>query len=194
MQTIELHSIIGISATILSIIAFIPYIISILKGQTRPSGPSWWTWSILAIVTIISSKASGAPWAILILPIWLFISQLSISLLSIKRGDNNWDNTNKFSVFGALLGVVLWIFTGEPLFALIISIIADFFASIPNFRHIWINPEQENKLGWVLGFGSAVLEIFAIKNWSLAESGWALYFLINMSIVLILLYRPKFEK
>jgi len=194
MEVDKIYFITGMFAAALSVVAFVPYVRSILKNQTRPSGPSWWTWSILAIIAVVSSRAAGAPWQVLILPTWLCLSQLSVAILSIKRGNNNWDWLNKFCVASAFTGIGLWLLTGEPIIALLISITADFLASVPNFRHVWANPGQENKLGWTLGFGSAVLEIFTIKTWSMAESGWAIYFFINMSIVLFLVWRSVLKK
>lgn len=193
MSPDQIYSVLGISATILSISAFIPYVRSILKNETKPSGASWWTWSLLAVIAVVSSRAAGAPWQVLLLPTWLCFSQLGVAILSIKKGDNNWDSLNKFCVFLAFVGIGLWYLTGQPIIALVFSIVADLSASIPNFRHTFTNPEQENRLGWTLGFGSAVLEIFTIQNWSIAESGWAIYFFINMSIVLFLVWRPKFK-
>ncbi|OGI63261.1 hypothetical protein A2818_01820 [Candidatus Nomurabacteria bacterium RIFCSPHIGHO2_01_FULL_40_12] len=194
MEVEKMYFIIGILAATLSMVAFVPYVRSIFKNQTKPSGASWWTWSILAMITVVSSKAAGAPWQVLILPLWLCLSQFGVAILSVKNGDNNWDFLNKFCVMSALLGIGLWLITGEPIIALLISIAADFLASVPNFRHAWVNPEQENRLGWTLGFGSAILEIFTIRNWSVAESGWAIYFFINMSIVLFLVWRPALKK
>jgi len=181
----------GILAPIVSLIGFIPYFKSILKGETKPSATSWWTWTILAFVALISSWAGGAPWQVLLLPAWLCISQLAVSFLSIKFGDNKWDARNKICIAGAMFGILLWIFTGNPLLALGFSIISDLFASIPNFQHIFLNPEQEDKIAWTIGWLSGVLEIVAVKNWTFASSGWALYFILNMTTVLFLLYRKK---
>jgi hypothetical protein len=193
MESVNTHSVIGTLAAVVSVIGFIPYIISILKNKTRPSGASWWTWTLLAGITVISSRIAGAPWQVLILPMWLCASQLLVALLSIKKGDNNWDGLNKSCVGGALVGIVLWLITGQPLIALIFSIIADFFASIPNWRHAWRNPEQENIMGWTIGWFSAVLQLFAIRNWSIAESAWGIYFFATISVTLFLVLRPKFK-
>ncbi len=190
----NIYWVIGAIATILSVIAFIPYFKSIIQNKTRPSGASWWTWSIITIITVLSSRTAGASWEVLMLPIWLCVSQLVVAILSIKKGDNNWDVWNKMCVVGALSGMGIWLITGEPLIALIISVIADLLASIPNFRHTFTNPEQEDRLAWTLGFGSAILELFAIQNWSLAESSWAIYFALNMTIVLLLVWRPILKK
>ncbi|MSU55110.1 MAG: hypothetical protein EXS46_01045 [Candidatus Taylorbacteria bacterium] len=187
----------GIAAGALSVIAFTPYVFSIVKGETRPSASSWWTWFLISLITTSSTWYAGATWAVLVLPVWLCFSYLVVSILSVKYGDNNWDLMNKFCVLGALVGAILWWITGEPLVALVISIVADVFASIPNFRHVLKNPEQENRLGWTLGWGTALLELFAVSQWSfgsLAESGWAVYFFLNMTIVLLLLWRASAKK
>ena len=188
------HHFFGIAAPTLSVIAFIPYIWAIFKKETKPSGASWWTWSFLNFIAFVSGAYAGAPWQVLILPAWLCVSELGVAVLSITHGDNNWDIWNKLCVAGACIGIGLWFLTGEPIIALIISIVADLFASIPNFRHIWDRPGEEDRLGWTLGWGSAVLEICAISRWSFAESGWAVYFLINMTITLFLIYRHGFKK
>ncbi len=181
----------GILAPIASLVGFVPYLRSILKGKTKPSSASWWTWTILVFVTTISSWAGGAPWQVLLLPASLCVTQFVVCILSIKFGDKKWDLRNKICVGGAIFGILLWVFTGNPLLALGLSIVSDLFASIPNFRHVFHNPEQENKLAWTIGWLSAVFEILAIKNWTFAESSWAIYFILNMSVVLYLLYRRR---
>ncbi len=194
MFNVTVREFFGIAAGIVSLLAFLPYVFDILKGNTKPSGASWWTWTLLTAVTVLSSWFAGAPWQVLILPTWLCFSQFGVAILSLKYGDSTWDRLNKICIGGACVGILLWILTGQPLIALFISILADFLASVPNFRHAFLHPEQESLNGWALGWLSAVLEIFAISAWSLAESGWAVYFLINMSITLFLVSRPFLAK
>ena len=181
----------GIAAPIVSLIGFVPYLISILKGKTRPSSASWWTWTILSFVIVLSSWAGGAPWQILLLPTWLFILQLIVAVLSLKFGDKKWGLTNQICVGGAIFGILLWALTGNPLLALGLSILSDLIASIPNFRHVYLHPEQEDRLAWTIGWLSAILEILAIKNWTFVESSWAVYFILNMSLTLCFLYRKN---
>jgi hypothetical protein len=186
-----LNDLFGILAPVVSAIAFIPYVISIFKGETKPSAASWWTWSILALVATLSAFAAHAALSVLLLPAWLFVSQLFVAILCIKFGDNHWDLRNKLCAASALISVAVWIFTGNPLLALGLTILADLFASIPNFRHVAKNPEQEDRFAWSLGWLSALFEIFAIKNWNFASYGWAIYFFLNMSVILFFLYRGK---
>lgn len=183
----------AVASSVASVVAFIPYVWAILKGQTKPSGASWWTWSFITLITTVSAWFAGASWPVLLLPFWLCFSQLFVAILSLKFGDNNWDFLNTACVIGAGIGVLLWLVTGQPLLALAVSIIADLLASIPNIRHTFLRPEDESKLGWTLGWLSAVFEIFAIGQWTLAESGWALYFLLNMTITFVLVWRKSWD-
>jgi len=187
----SLHTFFGIAAPIASLLGLIPYIRSIIRKETKPSGPSWWTWSVLAFVAVASSWAGGANWQVLLLPVWLCLLQLFIAILSIKYGDNNWDFQNKLFIGIALLSIVVWFATGNPLIALAFTIIADLFASFPNFRHVAKNPEQEHRLAWGLGWLSGVFALLAIKHWNFASFGWAVYFFLNMSIVMFFLLKPR---
>jgi hypothetical protein len=183
-------SIFAFVAGLCSIAAFIPYIRSILLSKTKPSGPSWWTWTVITMVIVVSSWFAGVPWPILLLPTWLCFSQLLVAVLSIRRGDNQWDFLNMVCIGISLCGVFLWLITGQPVIALVISIVSDFFASSPNIRHVWSHPEQENFLGWGLGWLSSFLELFTISHFVFIEYAWAAYFFINMSTTLILVSRP----
>ncbi len=181
----------GVAAPIISLIAFVPYLKSIFKGETKPSAASWWTWAILALVATTSAWVGGAPWPVLLLPGWLFVSQLGVAILSIKYGDNHWDKKNKVYVGGAILSILIWIVTGNPLIALGLTILSDLFASMPNFRHVARNPEQEDKLAWSLGWFSGLFVILAIQHWSFVESAWAIYFILNYTVIMYFIYRKR---
>ena len=78
--------------------------------------------------------------------------------------------------------------------AFVIAIIADCLASIPNFRHAWRNPEEEDRLGWFIGWVSAVFGVLAIEHRNLVDAGFGIYFFVSMTIVLMLVWRPVIKK
>lgn len=182
-------TIFGIAAPIISIIGFIPYFVSIFKRKTKPSGASWWTWTLLTLVAVSSSWSGGADWRVLLLPLWLCLSQLAVAIFSLKYGENKWDFKNKLFVGVAILSLILWGITGNPLLALGFVVGADLFASFPNFRHVAKNPEQEDRLAWGLGWIAALCALFAIQTWNFVSSAWAIYFFFNMSVVMYFLFR-----
>ena len=180
----------GIAAGVTSVFAAAPYICSILNGRTRPSGPSWWTWALSTTIAVSSSWFAGAGWAVLVLPICLCVSQIAVAALSVEYGDNSWDTLNKACIAGACSGIFFWLVLRQPLAALAAAIAADLLASVPNLRHAWRKPAEENRLAWTLAWCSAVLAVAAANQWSVAECGWAIYFLANATVVVVLVWRP----
>jgi len=193
-MTHSYNEFLGVAAGIISVMAFVPYVVAIFRGRTRPSGPSWWAWTLINLVVFLSAWAAGAGWEVLVLPAWLCLSELFVAILSVGRGDNKWDWTNIVCVAGACIGITLWYLTGQPLIALTFSIGADLLAFIPTFRHAWQSPQEEDRLGWTLGWLSAVCEVFAVGHWSLAEAGWPVYYVLGMTLVLVFVWRPVFGR
>ena len=197
MMNLNPYQIFGILAGIASVIAFAHYIFWILRRGTRPSQAAWWSWALIALVYTASSWAAGASWQVLILPAWLCFSQLAVAVISLKYGDKTWDRLNIWCVVGAIVagfGISIWHVTNEPLAAFLIAIIADCLASVPNFRHAWKDPEQEDRLGWVLGWISAILAVFAIEQRNLANAGFGIYFFITMTVVVAFVWRPTIKQ
>ena len=62
----------GILATIVAIIAFIPYFRDILRGKTQPHVYSWLVWCIIQSVGVMAMFKGGAGWGALGLGGWYF--------------------------------------------------------------------------------------------------------------------------
>jgi len=58
---------------------------------------------------------------------------------------------NKLWVAGAIVGVAFVVMAAPD--RIIFQFIADFFASIPNWRMLGKIPNRKNRLGWTLGWG-----------------------------------------
>ncbi len=56
----DLTEIIGKVAGVVAVLAFVPYIWSVLKGSTQPSRASWLIWSVLG-VSILADLFAGIP-------------------------------------------------------------------------------------------------------------------------------------
>ena len=51
---------VGFFAGLLSLAAFVPYIIAIVKGVTKPNRATWWIWTTNGLILLASYYASGA--------------------------------------------------------------------------------------------------------------------------------------
>ena len=76
----------GWVAGVLSLVAFVPYIVAILRGETRPNRATWWIWTTTGAVLLASYYFSGAETTIWV-AVSYFVASLVTALLSIRYGE-----------------------------------------------------------------------------------------------------------
>lgn len=173
------------------IIAFIPYIRSILKGETKPKKATWLIWAVLDSITLagmimknsVNGQILGA-----ILGVWV------ITFLAFRKGESGWDVVDKVCLVGALIGITFILF-GNPVEAMIASLSGILIGSLPTFKSAWQKPENEDKLTWMLWLIGSVFALFAIPNWKIEHLLQpAIFFTIDGVVVFLLFVKPLFKK
>ena len=183
----DLKAIFGLIAAIVSIFCYIPYIITTIKGKTRPNVATWLTWMILSIVVTASSFAAGA-FNTLWVPLCGVLGQGTIAFLAIKLGKGNWSYFDIICLFCVGLGLALWLHFDSPMIALTMTLAVDLVGVLPTFKKSYQEPESENLLTWVLYLLSSVFLILSVESWTLALGLFPIYlFTVNFIIVLLLL-------
>ncbi|MFA7315507.1 MAG: hypothetical protein WC059_01740 [Candidatus Paceibacterota bacterium] len=182
----------GIVAGVIAFLAYIVYIVSIFKGESKPNRATWWIWSFMGLVIGISYFFSGAENTIWV-PLVEFLGPLSIAILSIKYGEGGLDDrTDLICIAGAVVSIVLWIIFDSPLIALITNLVVDSFALIPTIKKSFLRPEGEDFWAW---FGTGVadsLNLFAAEKPSFAILLYPVYMLVSdLIIIFILLLKKK---
>ncbi|BAZ44271.1 hypothetical protein NIES4102_12790 [Chondrocystis sp. NIES-4102] len=187
---LDFKSFCGLIAGVISIICFIPYIITTIKGKTRPNIATWSTWLILSIVISASYYSAGA-FNTLWVPVCSILGQSVIVLLALKKGEGSWSKFDKLCLFCVGLSLALWWHFNSPMIALIMSLIVDFFGILPTIKKSYQDPESENLLTWVLYLVTSIFLILAIETWSFALSSFPIYMLTINIIIVFLLIRNK---
>jgi hypothetical protein len=177
----------GYISAILSIVMIIPYIIDILKLKTKPERASWFIWTVLGFIAFFSQLAKGASDSL-----WLTAGQtiavLVIVVLSIKYGVGGFTKRDIKALIAAVIGLVLWYFTNEALYALIIVILIDSIGSFLTFIKSLEDPESETLMTWLLSGTSGVFGALAVGSFDPVLLAYPLYIVIaNYSIVTALL-------
>src|SRR3989344_3740160 len=108
----------GTVAGIISFGAYIIYIISILKGETRPSRATWWILTIVGGVTGISYYFSGAVDSIWV-PVADVFGIFIVAILSIKYGEGGLNTFDVSCFIVSMFGLLLWYIFKNPVIALI---------------------------------------------------------------------------
>lgn len=186
------QSIAGITAGILAVVAFAPYIVGILQRKTHPNRASFAIWSAISVLSAASYLASGAHDSA-----WITLSyavlEPTVLLLALRYGVGGFSKLDVLCLASAGAGVVLWLTTHNPHLALYASIIAECIGYIPTIKKSYLWPSSENKASWVIGLAGTIVNLTAISGFDPAIWSYPVaIFLADGAIVALLLF-PKWR-
>lgn len=179
---------IGMLAGIVGILGFVPYAFGIINRTTIPNKATWIVWAVLGAVIAASYYYAGAvesAWVPIAYSFGIFV----IAILSLKYGQEGWTVLDKGCLAGAALGLAMWGLTGEPVSALYIATLVDAMGSLPTIKKTYEEPGSESKSAWALFTVAAVLNLFAIREWTLASASYPVYLVILDVVMLALIFR-----
>ncbi len=189
---LEWQPAISFVASALSFLYFVPYIITIFQGKTRPNRASWWIWSTNGAILCAGYAVAGGGNTLWALACAVF-GQILIAILSLKYGEGGWNRFDRNCFIGAAIGLILWQHFNSPSIAIACSLLIDFIAALPTVKKCYHEPQTENFLAWAIYEIGSLLNLLTLSEWSLQLIAPPVYvFLINTTIVILLL-RPKFE-
>lgn len=189
----QIPQILGIVAGTLSFISFIPYIISIFKGETKPQRATYIIWTLVTILTFSSYLSVGATFTIYVV-FSCMIMQLLIFILSFKYGMGGLGRLDIACLLLALVAAVTWAITKNPELALYAGVFLEFIGFIPVFKKSYFMPKTENLLSWSIAAFAAFLNALAITNFKFSIAFYPILILISdAAVVFLLIIRPLFK-
>lgn len=189
----DIAAVSGKVAGIISLIAFLPYILAILRGQTKPNRATWWIWTIVGFMLGVSYHSSGANHTIWV-PVSYIIGPLIIAILSIKYGEGGWTRFDRNCLLGAGVSVVLWWIFSSPFIALLINLFIDFMGALPTIRKAYNKPESEDRTAWALFFTGNTANLFAVEKWTFAISIYPIYMFLASGMIMALVFIRRNHK
>ncbi len=187
----EFQSFVGVAAGIISFAAYIPYVISIVKGRTKPSRATWWILVGVVFFTLITYASSGGRNTLWVV-IGDFIGVSTIAILSVRYGVGGRDLIDLLCIAGVLIALLLWLIFDSAVIALIAMLMVDFLAIVPTAVKTFFYPHQENKLAWAMTFLGHAMSIIAIEHWILGIVIYPMYHTASSGMIVLLALRvPK---
>jgi len=187
----ELYSALAIALTL---IAFLPYIRSILQGITKPHVFSWVIWGSTTFVVFLAQladKGGAGAWPIGVSGI---ITLYVAFLAYLKKSDNRITASDWMFFIVAMSSLPLWYFTSDPLSAVLVLTIVDLIGFGPTFRKAYWHPFDEQLRFFVIMAVRNLVSILALENYSkttvLFPASIALACII---FILMVLYRRKIQ-
>ena len=149
-----------IAGSLLPVSSALIYIISILKGKSKPQRM---TRFLLVVITTVMTASLWA--ASDRLGVWLalvsWLQALCIWILSFRHGVGGGDRLDLICLALCVLGLGLWLLSSLPWIGLVASIVADLIASLPALRKTIRLPHTELALFYGLDAIAGVLVLLA---------------------------------
>lgn len=177
-------------ATSLSLVGTVDYILSILKGRTKPHRTTRIVLFIVSTANLIGAIAADAALGTMILSVLFFVRSLILAVLSIKKGVGGTSKLDIACGVIAIMGVVAWLITGNGVAALVFAVIADAVAYIPAIVKTWAAPGSEAPLLYWLEGLAALLAI--VHDGFRISIVFQAYVILSCVAMLICIYRPVF--
>lgn len=158
--------VLGIVTSIIGFIGFAPYLRDVFRGLTKPHPFSWFLWGTMEAIAFFAQIAKGAgpgAWVTGSSAVIVFV----IAFAGLKNKDKQIRPTDWIALTGAVLGIVLWQITNNPLLAVISVTLADAFAFIPTFHKSYHRPQEETLFEYAISSLKWTLSIFALGSYSL---------------------------
>lgn len=153
-------------AIALTLLAFFPYIRSIIKNTVKPHVFSWVIWGMTTFVVFLAQledNGGAGAWPIGVSGcITIFIALLAY----LKRADITITKIDWLFFFAAISSLPFWYFTSDPLWAVVILTTVDVLGFGPTVRKAYVLPHSEPLLFFALFTARNLIVIMALENYS----------------------------
>jgi hypothetical protein len=181
----------GIIATVMAFVSYIPYIRNMLSGKTKPHAFSWLVWGTLTAIAFVGQVTDGAGPGAWVTGFTAFVS-FFIFITALRTGEKDIEKSDWLSLIGAGVAMLLWWATSDPLIAVILITLIDALGFFPTFRKSYHKPYQETAITFAISGLKFVIAIIALEN--LTPTTWlypASLVIMNGIFVVMLLIRRK---
>ncbi len=175
-----------ILGALISFIGSMSYVRDVLKGKAKPNRATWFLWALAPMIAFSAELDSGVG----LRSLMTFMVGFNPALIFIASFINKqayWKLTRLDYICAvlSLIGLGLWLASGEGNVAIIFAIVADGLAAVPTLVKSFKYPETENYHAFLGGLISSVLALLTIDIWSLAHWGFPLYILVINTIFVV---------
>jgi hypothetical protein len=178
----------SVAATGIALIAYIPYLIDILKGKNRPH---LYTWVSIFLVTAIVGYLQligGAGFGAIPTIVGVVIDGI-ILFYCFKYGTKDVVLMDKVCLFISVIGVLAYIiFHSAPVISLAIVSFAEVISFIPTFRKTRNDPYSESLTSYYLLLLKLALILVALEKYNLLTTSYSIMWIVIFVVFLSATY------
>lgn len=185
--------VLGVVGSLMILYAHGLYIISILKGKTKPNLITWSIWTIATTTVFfaqIMNNAGPGCWG-------LGVSVLTCSFITIitvlKKITSSIKKIDILLLLTSIFAIFLWWFTSDPLYSVIILTTIDVLGYIPTIRKTYYNPHQENISTYNISSLRHLLSLISLHQFSLVNVIFQIG-MVTANSILTIVYLTRKDK
>ncbi|KZN14736.1 hypothetical protein [Marinomonas sp. TW1] len=157
-------------AIMLTLVAFLPYLFSIIRGQTRPHVFTWVIWGLTTLIVFFAQYEARAGWGAWPIGISGGMTILVAVAAYCKRADASIHAMDWVFLLAALSSLPFWYVMSDPMWAVILLTTVDMLGFGPTLRKAYTFPDQENATFFVLFILRNTLVLLALEEYSIATA------------------------
>jgi len=155
----------GIIAVIVAFASYVPYFRNMFAGRTKPHAFSWLVWGILNAIAFAGQthdKGGAGSWSVGLTAAVMFF----IFAVSLRLGEKDIRPFDWFCLVTALLSLIPWLLTNDPLISVIIITVIDALGFAPTVRKAYQKPRQETVTTFVMSVIKYGLVVTALQKYT----------------------------
>lgn len=161
----DIKIIIALVSICMTIAGYFYYFRDIFAGKTKPHAYSWLIWGLLTAIAFAGQLSDNGGPGSYVTGLTALISFI-IFFLALNRGEKSVTRSDRVFLATALLAIVPWVLTNNPLYSVILITVIDFLGFLPTIRKSYHKPYEETLVAYVFAGLKFVLAIIALENYS----------------------------
>ena len=186
-----MKEIFGAVAVLLAIVQAVPYVRDIFRGKTKPHLYTYLIWSIVTALAFFGQLVSGGgpgAWTTGVMA----VITIGVLGLCFKYGTEDKTTLDKVFLIGALVAIVPWWLTKDPMYSVVLATGIDVLAFFPTIRKTYNDPTSETLISYVSNLFRHPISILALTTYSITTVIYpAALFVVNGVLVAVMVFRRK---
>lgn len=178
-----MQAVLGVSALLLNLIGYVPYIRDIFRKIVKPHPYTWAIWTILTTIAAVNQVKNDGGYSSLFF-ISTAILVCFVFILSLRFGMGGSSKIDRVCLILAIILLIHWFTSKDTHLSTVLAVIIDGIGAIPTLIKVFHHPQSETYIQWTLAGIASLLTILAVPRLDWILLIYPLYvFIMNGAIV-----------
>jgi hypothetical protein len=184
-----LSSSLAIVGACLGFSANLIYATAVWRGRVAPNRVTWFLWAAIPLIIYAASVSEGAGLPSLFSLAAGLGPAVVVLVIFVKRSASYWkiSRLDVCCCVLSLFAIGLWAVTRDGVYAIALSLAADFAAALPTLVKAYREPSSESASAYLLYMVGAVTVLVATNHWTSANTAFPLYAAILYFVLCLLI-------